>query len=148
MLETLGYYHFLNFLFKRLHWKNKFDSCPCPPEFSEDPKLRFFRKVGSQLLRSSTVTVWMMKPSVMRFLGWTLLLPKTLMIIAAPRIPSAEVSYSKKKHRVRVTAPLCMIYFPVFFFSSLVGILWRIMVLKRKGVLLKTGRGLTNMGDD
>jgi len=39
MLEALEHSHSISFLRKKLHWKNKFDSCPYSPKPPDDPKL-------------------------------------------------------------------------------------------------------------
>lgn len=128
MLEALEYSHFISFLLKRPHWDNKFDSCPCPPKSPEDLKLNlrsFQRGWVPEVFCFHSVSS---EPfSHIRFLGWSLLLPKTLIVIAASRIPSPGIFHRNKSQQMYDCTPL-----PVWVFFPLAGTLWRITVLWRK----------------
>lgn len=127
MLETLECSHFIGFCLKRLHWKNKYDSCSSPNS-PEDPRLN---------LRSFQEG-WVSAPEVLCFhsvsgeglipIRFLLLFPKTVM----PWGFLPLRFFITMKVRRCMTTFRCIIYFPVWDFFPLVSMVWGITVLRRK----------------
>lgn len=147
MLEALEYSHLISFLLKRPHWDNKFDSCPCPPKSPEDLKLNlrsFQRGWVPEVFCFHSVSG---EPfSHIRFLGWSLLLPKTLIVIAASRISSPGIFHRNKSQQMYDCTPLHDLFASLGVFPLGWHIVKNNSALEKS--LLKMERGLTAMGDD